>query len=313
MRILYSGAEVGLEAARGVVGARGDTVWVEACPHAMARGLADADALLDASMKVRITDAMLESAPRLRIISCATTGADHIDRTVAERRGIPVRTLREDPALLRRLTPAAELSWALLMACARRLPAAAAHVKAGHWEREAFPGVMLQGKQLGLVGCGRIGSWMARYARAFDMRIVGYDPYVPGLPEHVRAVSLRELVRTSDFISVHVHLSEETRGLLSDALLAEVKPGAVIVNTSRGGIVSERGLVDGLGAGRLAGVGLDVLESEPEIERSPLLALARAHDNVIITPHCGGFSPDAVAIVCTRAAEKILEHFEACP
>ena len=118
-------------------------------------------------------------------------------------------------------------------------------------------------------------------------------------------------MRTSDFITVHVHLAEETRGLLSEELLTQIKPGAVIINTSRGGIVSEPALVAALRAGRLAGAGLDVLESEPDIESSPLLALARGHDNVIITPHCGGFSPDAVAIVCNRAAEKILEHFQA--
>ena len=124
-----------------------------------------ADGLIDASMSVKITGEMLRRAPNLRIISCATTGSDHIAKDEAASRGIEIRTLREDPELLRDLTPAAELSWALVMACARRLVPAVAHVRQGKWQREQFPGMMLRGRTLGLVGCGRIGQWMARYAQ----------------------------------------------------------------------------------------------------------------------------------------------------
>jgi phosphoglycerate dehydrogenase-like enzyme len=141
--VLYLGAVEGAEAAgvalRGVANVR----EVEAVPDAVAAALQGADALLDASMKVRITDDMIRAAPRLKMISCATTGSDHIARAVLEQRGIPVCTLREDPQLLRNLTPAAELSWSLLMACARRLKGAFRHVECGEWSREQFPGVML--------------------------------------------------------------------------------------------------------------------------------------------------------------------------
>ena len=135
------------------------------------------------NLMVTITNDMVKKAGNLKIISCATTGSDHIEREELDKRSIPVRTLKEDRDLLLDLTPAAELSWALLTACARILPAAFDHVKSGQWVRESFPGIMLKGKQLGIIGCGRIGGWMGRYARAFDMKIVGYDPYLDRLPE----------------------------------------------------------------------------------------------------------------------------------
>ena len=158
--ISYVGADEGFLAVSELLGKQVVVEHVPATPDAVAQALKTSDAFLDASMKVRLTDAMIESAARLKIIACATTGSDHIDRATLDRRSIPVRTLKEDAELLRNITPAAELSWALLMACARRLPAAIASVRDGHWTREDFPGVMLNGKILGLVGCGRSGGWM---------------------------------------------------------------------------------------------------------------------------------------------------------
>jgi phosphoglycerate dehydrogenase-like enzyme len=261
--------------------------------------------MLDASMKVKITDQMILSAPRLRIISCATTGSDHIQRGTLNERGIPVRTLKEDAELLRNITPAAELSWALLMACARRLLAATRHVIEGGWNRELFPGIMLNGKCLGLIGCGRIGGWMARYGHAFGMDVIGYDPHLSQWPDTIRQVSLVKLMETSDFVSIHVHLNPETEGLVSRHLIERIKPSAVVINTSRGAIIDQEALLAGLRSGRIYGVGLDVITGEPDIAGHPLVEFARKNDNVLITPHCGGFSPDAVRVVCAHAAEKI--------
>lgn len=303
--VLYLGGEVGWEAAAGALMGVAEVRRVAVEPAAVAAGLREADALLDASMKVKITDEMICAANRLRIISCATTGSDHIQRAALAERDIPVCTLKEDPGLLRNLTPAAELSWALLLACARRLPAAVEHVRGGEWNRELFPGIMLNGKRLGLIGCGRIGGWMARYGRAFGMEVVGYDPHLERWPEDIERVSLENLVGSSDFISIHVHLSNETEGLLSRELLAAIKPGAILINTSRGAIVDESALHDGLRSGRIGGAGLDVLNGEPDTTEHPLVLYAREHDNLLITPHCGGFSPDAVRQVCAHAAGKI--------
>ena len=306
--ILYLGAEVGAVAAGEVVADRAEIVVAPSNQKDVQSQIKTCDALLDASMKVRITDAMITSAANLKIISCATTGSDHIERGEIKRRGIPVRTLMEDKELLLNLTPAAELSWALLLACARMLPAAINHVKSGGWSREIFPGVMLKRKRIGIIGCGRIGTWMSRYARAFGMDIVGYDPLLDDFPPQIRPVSLEELVRTSDFITIHVPLNKDTKELLSEDLFAILKSESILINTSRGAVVDEKALLKALESGRLLAAGLDVLTDEPDIEKSPLFKYAQTHDNLIITPHCGGFSHDAVRIVCRRAAEKIVEY-----
>ncbi len=306
--IAYLGAPEGFEALRTLLGTRADAVNVEITPAGLAQALRTASGLLDASMRVSLTPELVEAAPNLRIVSCATTGSDHISRPATEARGIVVRTLREDGPLLQNLTPAAELTWALLMACARRLPAAIDHVHAGKWIREEFPGTMLNGRQLGLIGLGRIGGWMSRYARAFGMSVVGHDPHQATAPDGVKRVPLEDVFRTSDFISVHVHLTPETTGMVTRALLEQAKPGAVFLNTSRGAIVDERALLDGLKSGRIGGAGLDVLEGEPKTADHPLVEYSRTHSNVLITPHIGGFSPDAVRIVCRRAGDKIVEH-----
>jgi phosphoglycerate dehydrogenase-like enzyme len=299
------GASPGFESATEVLDGFATVQHVPAEPEALAAALTAADALLDASMKVRITDQMVAAAPRLRVISCATTGSDHIARGVIHERGILVHTLREDPEILRNITPAAELSWALLLACARRLLAAVAHVRAGGWVREEFPGIMLNGRLLGLVGCGRIGSWMARYVRAFGMDVIGYDPLLETFPETIRRATLEDVFEQADFISIHVHLTAETERLVSADLLARTRPGVVLINTSRGQILDEMALLEGLLSGHIGAAGLDVLTGEPEIADHPLVEYARSHENLLITPHCGGFSPDAVRFVCAHAALKI--------
>jgi D-3-phosphoglycerate dehydrogenase len=277
----------------------------------VASALKRADGLIDASMRVKITGEMLRRAPNLRIISCATTGSDHIAKDEAASRGIEIRTLREDPELLRDLTPAAELSWALVLACARRLVPAVVHVRQGKWQREEFPGMMLRGRTLGLVGCGRIGQWMARYASAFGMRVIGCDPNLDPWPSTIERATLLEVAEQADVLSVHVHLSDATRGLISAEVFDRMKPGAIFINTSRGAVADEAALLKGLESGRLAAAGLDVLEGEPDIETHPLFKYTQAHDNLLITPHCGGYSPDAVRLVCRRAAEKVAERLKA--
>jgi phosphoglycerate dehydrogenase-like enzyme len=182
-----------------------------------------------------------------------------------------------------------------------------AHARAGNWQREDFPGTMINGRALGLVGVGRIGGWMARYAQAFGMSVVGHDPYQDVLPDGVERVTLAEMFGQCDFVSVHVHLSDETRGLISRDLLEAAKIGLVLINTSRGAIVDEAALVHGLASGRIGGAGLDVLDGEPDTANHPLVLYSQTHDNLLITPHCGGFSPDAVRLVCARAGQKIME------
>lgn len=307
--VVYLGPAEGCEAASAVLSGLVEVRRVEpATGEMLLQNLGQCVGLLDASMRVALDARVFDAATALRVVSCATTGSSHIDLDAATAKGVPVHTLREDGPLLRDITPAAELSWALLMSCARNVTGAARHVRDGRWDRELFPGRMLKGKQLGLIGCGRIGGWMAQYARAFGMEVVGSDPFVATMPEGVRAAPLDEIFATSDFVSLHLHLSPETRGIVTRALLESAKPGLILINTSRGGLVDEAALVAGLNSGRIGAAGLDVIDGEPDIAQHPLVQYARQHDNLVITPHCGGYSPDAVRIVCRRAAEKIANY-----
>lgn len=303
--VIYLGSTEGFEAANEILSPFAEVRHVRAEAEQVTRALTQADALLDASMKVRITDDMVRSALQLKLISCATTGSDHIARSVANERKIAVRTLKEDPELLSNITPAAELSWALLLACARKLKGAFQHVEQGRWVRESFPGVMLNGRILGLIGCGRIGGWMARYAQAFGMAVLAYDPYQDKLPEGVERRSLEQLVSESDFVSIHVHLTEQTKGMVSRDLIKKFKRESIFINSARGALVDESALLEALSTGQISAAGVDVLDGEPDTADHPLVEYARTHDNLLITPHCGGFSPDAVRLVCAQAARKI--------
>ena len=309
--LVYSGPEEARATVEQVVAPHLEVVWVEPVRDAVAEALRGATAFLDASMKVRIDAGMIADAAELRVITIATTGADHIDASALALRDIPLFTLAGQREVLQRLTAAAEHSWLLLMACARRLRAAWEDVLDGGWNRVEFPGVMLRGRVLGLIGCGRIGGCMARYAQAFDMTVVGHDPGLAVFPSGVRRVPLEELMATADFISVHVPLNEHTRQLVDRDCFARVKPGSIFINTSRGEVADERALLEALESGRLAAAGLDVLAGEPEVADHPLRLYAMTHANLIITPHIGGFSPDAVRIAVEHAARRALDYLGA--
>lgn len=311
--IVYCGPQEALDTLRETVGGDARVVHVPPDTQPVVAALRTAEAYLDASMKVRLTRNVIDGSPGLRAIGVAATGADHVDAAALEARGIPLLTLRGQTDVLRGLTPAAELSWLLLMACARQLGAARDHVRAGKWNRLEFPGIMLKGRTLGIIGCGRIGSWMARYGTAFAMRCIGHDPVITEWPELITRVPLDELLAQSDFVTVHVPLTNETSGFLTRAHIERMKPGVVFVNTSRGDLVDEGALVDGLRAGRISAVGVDVLSGEPDVAANPLWQHAKDHDNVLITPHIGGFSPDAVRVVVSHTARRILSHLSAAP
>jgi D-3-phosphoglycerate dehydrogenase len=303
--IIYLGPGEAFHVAEEILDSSRGIVALELTREAVAEYMPSAVAILDASMKVRFDESLLSQAPKLRVISTATTGADHIDTKALSQKNISLFTLAGENQVLRNLTPAAELSWALLMACARGLRAAVRHVLEGNWVREEFPGIMLKGKTLGLIGCGRIGCWMARYAHAFDMEIIGYDPLLDVWPDHIRCVDLECLLARADFISIHVPLTEQTRGMIGAREFGLMKAGVVFINTSRGGLIDERAFLRSLESGRMGAAGVDVLEGEPNINQHALVDYARKHDNLIVTPHIGGFSPDAVKLVVAHAARRI--------
>ena len=307
--VVYSGPLEALAALQVAVEGQFEVRRVEPTTVGIMAGLKDACVFVDASMKVPIDKAIIELAPKLELVVTATTGADHIDWLALQRRGIPLLTLRGQSDILEKLTPAAEHSWLLLMACARRFRAALDNVIEGEWVRVDFPGIMLKGSTLGLLGCGRIGRFMASYARTFGMDVLGYDPHVKVWPSTIKKVALDYLLSTSDFVSIHVPLNEETRFFMNRERLARMKVGAVLINTSRGDVVDEMALLDMLQQGRIASAGLDVLSGEPDIREHPLLIYARSHKNLMITPHIGGFSPDAVRLTVEFSGRRILQHF----
>ena len=156
---------------------------------------------------------------------------------------------------------------------------------------------------------GRLGSWTARYANAFGMHILAYDPYTDEFPGYVEYASLERIIKESDVVSIHVHLSSETTGMINKELIDKFKTGAIFVNTSRGELTDEKALVEALQSGQLASVGVDVLSDEPNIEKNPLWKYSQNNNNVIITPHIGGFCSDAVDKVVDFSCSRILDYF----
>jgi len=234
----------------------------------------------------RIDAALVESCPELRVISSMSVGVDHIDVAAAGRRGIAVG---HTPGVLAETT--ADLSFALMLAAARRIAEADRFVREGcwtaerRWEPDMLLGRDLHGSTLGVIGLGAIGQAVARRARGFDMRVLGWTRSgrpVPG----VEVAELGRLLADSDFVSVHVVLTPETRGLLDARTIATMKPGAILVNSARGGIVDEDALARAVGSGALAGAALDVFADEPLSSESPLLEL----QNVVLSPHIGSGS-----------------------
>jgi D-3-phosphoglycerate dehydrogenase len=271
--------------------------------------LDDALVIFDAYMKVPFPAERLRRARALRLFITATTGATHVDAKELDARGVPLLTLKGQEHVTKNITAAAELSWLLMLSVARPLRAAVLETLAGEWDRNKFPGTMLIGRTLGIVGCGRIGTWMSRYGTAFGMKVLGYDPFKEAVEPTIRPVDLDTLLADSDVVSLHVAYSDATRHLLNRERIFRMKHGALLVNTSRGELVDESALLDALAGGHLGGAGLDVLQGEPDIADHPLIQYAREHTNLVITPHIGGFSPDALRAVLGFSCARIRGFF----
>ena len=278
------------EAARAELEGVGEVVPFERFEEELPR----ADAIL-AGLELELDGAVLERAPRLRVIATRTSQLRHIDLDEAARRGVEVLFIEPDDPLLRATSSTAEETFALVLALARNVPWAFESAKAGRWERARYGGHELAGKTIGLVGYGRLGRMVAGYARAFGMDVLACDPYLEIMD--AAAVSLEDLLRQADIVSIHCTFSEETRGLIGERELALVRPSALLVNTARGEIVDEAALLAALEGGRLAGAALDTLAGErpdgSHLRDNPLVRYAREHENLIVLPHLGGATVDA--------------------
>ncbi|GAA2807608.1 phosphoglycerate dehydrogenase [Kribbella solani] len=247
--------------------------------------IADVDAILIRSA-TKVDAEALAAAKKLKVVARAGVGLDNVDVKAATQAGVMVVN-----APTSNITSAAELAVALLLASARRVPAANESLKKGEWKRSKYSGVELFEKTVGIVGLGKIGVLVAQRLAAFGMNVIAYDPYVQAgraAQMGVRLASLDELLAASDFISVHLPKTPETIGLIGDEQLHKVKPEVIIVNAARGGIVDEQALYSALKEGRVAGAGLDVFASEPCTD-SPLFEF----ENVVVTPHLGASTDEA--------------------
>jgi D-3-phosphoglycerate dehydrogenase len=252
---------------------------------ALLAGLAGADAVIVRSA-TQVDAEAIAAAPRLKVIARAGVGLDNVEVPAATARGVMVVN-----APTSNIVSAAEQAVALLLAVARNTASASAALKAGEWKRSKYTGVELQGKTVGVVGLGRIGVLFAQRIAAFGTRLIAYDPYVqPARAAQlgVRLVGLEELLRESDFVSIHLPKTPETVGLIGARELALAKPGIRIVNAARGGLVDEQALADAIASGRVAGAGIDVFAKEPCVA-SPLFAF----DSVVATPHLGASTVEA--------------------
>lgn len=259
--------------------------------------LAVADALIVRSA-TKVTAAVLDRAPRLAVVGRAGVGIDNCDVGAATERGVAVFNAPSGNTIA-----AAELTMGLLLSVARKIPEAEASLRQGRWDRALFKGVELRGKTLGLIGAGRIGSEVAIRCEAFDMDVIAYDPYLsPTRAEElgIEMVGFNKVVKRADFISIHVPLTEETRGIIGASAFARMKPTAFVINASRGGVVDEQALADALHSGGIAGAALDVYETEP-LSDSPLLDAP----NLVLTPHLGASTAEAQVGVAVEVANKI--------
>jgi D-3-phosphoglycerate dehydrogenase / 2-oxoglutarate reductase len=289
-----------LDPARAVLSKIGAELRLAAkpTPDSIAQIARDADAVLVTYAK--ITAEMIRQMARCRIIARFGIGVDNVDIAAATAAGIVVTRVPDYC-----IDEVSDHTLALLLALVRKIPFANSRAHAGRWEMSAVvPIHRLRGRVLGLVGFGRIPQLVAPKAKAFGLKVVTYDPYVPEevvTTAGVERVDFAELVRVSDYVSIHAPLMPETQGLFNAEVFRKMKPTAYLINTARGPIVDEAALAHALDAGQLAGAALDVLSQEPPTA-SPLFG----RDNVILTPHMSFYSVESLVELQTKAAEEVV-------
>lgn len=268
-------------------------------PENVREQLQDVDGVVIRS-GTKLTAEVLEGQPRLKVIVRAGVGVDNVDLDAATREGIIVMNTPTGNT-----TSTAEHAFALMLSLSRNVPQSVAKMREGGWDRKKYTGSQLAGKTLAVIGLGRIGLTLARRALAFEMKVIGYDPFLSEERAREFGIELHrevdDIIDKCDYISVHTPLTDETRNLINADRLKRMRPGARIVNCARGGIVNEDDLIEAVKAGTIAGAALDVYPSEPPDEDDPI----RGVDNIITTPHLGASTAEAQENVAVEAAEII--------
>jgi len=251
----------------------------------------------------KVTAAILQNPGKLKIIGRAGVGVDNIDLKAAAAKGVMVINTPQGNA-----AAAAEMAVSLMFALARKVPQASESIRQGIWEKKKFMGVEIAGKTLGVIGLGNIGRQAAERGVGLKMSVIGYDPFVKsesGLPAGVKLASLDEVIAKSDFITLHVPLSADTKDLFNAATIAKMKKGSYLINCARGGVVNEDAVLEALKSGQLAGAALDVFAKEPP-DPSPLFQ----HENLIASPHLGASTKEAQEKVAIELAEVFVGYLK---
>ncbi|MBW1990600.1 MAG: phosphoglycerate dehydrogenase [Deltaproteobacteria bacterium] len=270
-------------------------------PEELKQEIKDADALIIRS-GTKVTQEVMDAAPRLKVVGRAGTGLDNVDVPYASKRGIVVMNTPGGNTIT-----TAEHAISLMLALARNIPQAVLSMREGKWEKNRFQGTEIFNKTLGIIGLGRIGSVVAERALGLKMRVLAYDPFITkesAAAKGVELVSLDELLARSDFITLHIPRTKDTLKLLNREAFHKMKPGVRIINCARGGLIDEEALLEALREGKVAGAALDVYETEPPQGDFPLRNLP----NVICTPHLGASTEEAQAYVSVAICEQVLEY-----
>ena len=267
----------------------------------------DVDVLI-VRMETLVDKKVLDNAKKLKIIGTATTGVNHIDAEEAEKRGIKIINLSGTHTV-----PTAEYTFSLILSLIRRIPWAFENMKNGKWERYKFFGAECEGKTFGIVGLGKIGGRVAEYAQAFDMKIIAYDPYVDkakAKEQNIELVSLQDVLKKSDIITIHSMLTKETENMIGLKEFQLMKRSAFLVNAARGMIVNEKDLVKALESKLIAGAALDVYNNEPLEKESELVKYAKKNGNLLLTPHIAASTNESIRNAALYVISEIKESIK---
>lgn len=304
-----------------------NTMLLDDCPDALDvfDGIADVDTIdadyesvlaaignYDAylpSLTVPIDEKMVANAVRLKVIGTPSTGTDHLDLAAIRQAGIACFDISRELDLIRGFTATSELAFTLLLNVNRKTIPATASVLEGQWGREEYTGFQLRGKTFGILGLGRLGTISAHIANGFGMRVIAHDVAEVTAPG-VEMVDFETLYREADVLTIHVHLRDDTRGMISREVLAAMKPTSILINTSRGAIVDEAALLEALKANRLGGAGLDMIDGEwlDDVTRHPLVQYAAENTDLVITPHIGGATHESIYGARVFMARKVADY-----
>jgi D-3-phosphoglycerate dehydrogenase len=261
-----------------------------------------------------ICEKFLSVYPNVKFIISATTGEDHIDQNFLLKKNINLVSLKNETKYLNEITATAELNWCLLLSLARNVKSVFNSVNDDNWDRNLFIGDQLSGKNLGIVGFGRLGKMIANYGNSFKMKVSYFDPYVTD-KHYKKYKSLNKLLSVSDYISINVSFSSSTENLISYKNLEKLKFGAKIINTSRGKIINEEDLLEKLKLGHVGGYATDVLSNEisftsnKKILNNKIHELSKSVENILITPHIGGATKQSMQIAEEYIVSKFLKNF----